>query len=104
MMRTEPQGYTWTLAHGWRLTVSACEAETVAWLVNDGLEYGFYETVVTGWPGAALGDMDRFEYRGAVYHDGDRTPPAVIFRHPDRLGPAYMLAPATGTFAELEGV
>lgn len=104
MMQADPRGYTWKLAHGWQLTVSAHESETVAWSTNDHVNTGFYETVLTGHPAHALADMAWMEYQGTVFYDGGDTPPIILFQHPDHLGPVWMLAPATGAFAELEGV
>lgn len=105
-MQTEPRGYTWKLAHGWQLTVSAHETETVIWLTSDaaGDTWYFSEIVI---PAARLpipfADLETLGYTPALRHDGGETPPIVLFHPPYGRGRSYALAPATGRFYELEG-
>jgi hypothetical protein len=89
----ETTGYLANLLGGWKLTVSAGDGACIAWLSNAHLDTGWYETVVTG---AFFLDLDRLGYVPTVYHDGDETPPLVLFHavRPNR-GP-YVWEPRSG--------
>ena len=89
----EATGYVANLLGGWKLTVSAGDGECVAWLQHDGLDCGWYETVVAG---ALFLDLDRLGYVPTVCHDGGETPPLVLFHaaQPDRA--PYIWEPKSG--------
>ena len=89
----EATGYVANLLGGWKLTVSAGDGECMAWLQHDGLDRGWYETVVAG---TLFLDLDRLGYVPTVYHDGGETPPLVLFHpaQPDRA--PYIWEPKSG--------
>jgi len=89
----QAKGYVTHLLAGWRLTVSAFDGDTIAWLTNDGVDTGFYETVM---PGNLLIDLDRLGYVPTVYHDGGEMPPLVIFHAAQLDAPRYVWTPARG--------
>lgn len=89
----ETAGYIASLLGGWSLTVSFGDRECVAWLHNNGLDQGWYETVV---PGEIFLDLDRLGYVPTIYHDGGDAAPLVIF-HAARLDRLpYVWEPRTG--------
>jgi len=89
----EPTGYVAELLGGWTLTVSADAGETVAWLTNDALDTGWYETVAAG---AVFLDLDGLGYVPTVYHDGGEAPPLVIFHAARRDLAPYVWEPRSG--------
>ena len=89
----EATGYVANLLGGWKLTVSAGDGACVAWLQHDGLDRGWYETMVAG---TLFLDLDRLGYVATVYHDGGEAAPLVLF-HPAQLDRApYVWEPRSG--------
>jgi len=96
----EETGYVANLLAGWKLTVSSCAGHTIAWLTHDGLDTGFYETVIAG---ETFLNLDRLGYVPTVYHDGGETVPLVLF-HAARLDlPPYIWEPSSGRVYRVGG-
>jgi hypothetical protein len=78
---------------GWKLTVSSLDGNTVAWLTNDAIDAGFYESEIQG---ELLIDLARIGYVPTVYHDGGDAPPLVVFHAAQRNLDPYVWEPASG--------
>jgi len=92
-MQPDTDGYIVPLLAGWQLTVSAVDGQSIAWLTNNRVATGFYETVLAG---ELFLDLKRLGYMPTVYHDGGDGPPLVLF-HAARPGAVpYVWAPAAG--------
>lgn len=99
-MQLDDRGYVTHLRGGWMLTVSALDRETVVWLTNKRLDGGFYEGTIAG---DLLLDLDALGYVPSVYHEGDESPPLVLF-HPARLDLSpYVWEPLSGRFYQAGG-
>jgi len=96
-MQPDTDGYSRQLTNGWQLTVSAVGNENIAWLTNDHLDTGFYETTV---PANIFIDLEHAGFVPTVYHEGIETPPLVLF-HAARSGlQPWVWEPATGRIYE----
>jgi hypothetical protein len=91
----DTQGFSADLASGWHLTVSLVDGETVAWLVNDQIENGFWEGLM---PNATMIQLAEIGYVASVYHEGADGPPLVIFHNARPEAPRYVWVPRQGTF------
>ncbi len=96
-MQPDTDGYSMQLTDGWQLTVSAVGNENIAWLTNDRLANGFYETTVMA---NIFIDLERAGFVPTVYHEGTEAPPLVLF-HAARSGiQPWVWEPATGRVYE----
>lgn len=100
-MTSDIRGYHLELLDGWKLTVNAWDGHTVAWLTNNGLDTGFYETEL---PGDDMLSLEALGYVPSVYYEGVEAPPLVLF-HPARFELApYVWEPASGRFYQAGGI
>ena len=92
-MQPDTDGYIVPLLAGWQLTVSAVDGQSIAWLTNNRVGTGFYETVLAG---ELFLELKRLGYMPTVYHDGGDGPPLVLFHaaQPDRA--PYIWEPKSG--------
>lgn len=96
-MQRNTDGYNVQLMAGWQLTVSAVGNENIAWLTNDRLDTGFYETTVLA---NIFIELEHAGFVPTVYHEGMETPPLVLF-HAVRSGlRPWVWEPATGRVYE----
>jgi len=84
-MTPDNDGYTLHLMAGWQLTVSAIGDENTAWLTNNSLDSGFYETTVLA---NIFLDLEHAGFVPTVYHEEIETPPLVLF-HAAQTGRVY---------------
>jgi hypothetical protein len=87
------RGYMIELLRGWRLVVYPLDGGTAAWLTNDRLDTGFYESDLAG---ETLLDLEALDYVPSVYHEGVEAPPLVLFHAARADLPAWVWEPASG--------